>query len=139
VFNCVNNVWLFDLLYYYLYIFWFYCLTVCLIHVKWVPCHHGMARHQVTNGGDGLQIWRVATNILNKQSRTADRGWSSSLGVGRGAKTHHRKKSNLLRNISQSLGPGRILWQNDLGTEKWIAGVWSGFNWLRIGIIGGLL
>jgi hypothetical protein len=28
---------------------------------------------------------RVAANILNKQSRTADKGWSSSLGVGRGA------------------------------------------------------
>jgi hypothetical protein len=24
-------------------------------------------------------------NILNKESRTADKGWSSSLGVGRGA------------------------------------------------------
>ena len=31
-------------------------------------------------------IWRVAANILNKQSRTADEGWSSSLGVWRGAK-----------------------------------------------------
>ena len=31
-------------------------------------------------------IWRVAANILNKQSRTADKGWSSSLVVGRGAK-----------------------------------------------------
>jgi hypothetical protein len=29
---------------------------------------------------------RVAANTLNKQSRTADKGWSSSLGVGRGAK-----------------------------------------------------
>jgi hypothetical protein len=28
-------------------------------------------------------IWRVAANILNKQSRTADKGWSYSLGVGR--------------------------------------------------------
>jgi hypothetical protein len=54
-------------------------------HVKWVPCHHGVARPQVADGGDGLQIWRVAANILNKQSRTAYRGWSSSLGVGRGA------------------------------------------------------
>jgi len=26
-------------------------------------------------------IWRVAANILNKQSRTADKEWSSSLGV----------------------------------------------------------
>ena len=25
-------------------------------------------------------IWRVAENKLNKQSRTADKGWSSSLG-----------------------------------------------------------
>jgi hypothetical protein len=55
-----------------------------VIHVKWVPCHHGMARPQVADGGDGLQIWRVAANIFNKQSRTGDRGWSSSLGVGRG-------------------------------------------------------
>ena len=31
-------------------------------------------------------IWRVAANKLNKQSRTADEVWSSSLGVGRGAK-----------------------------------------------------
>src|SRR5215469_15581063 len=30
-------------------------------------------------------IWRVTANILNKQSQTADKGWSSSLGVGRGA------------------------------------------------------
>jgi hypothetical protein len=48
--------------------------------------HHGMARPQVADGGDGLQIRRVSANILNKQSRTADRGWSSSLGIGRGAK-----------------------------------------------------
>ena len=30
-------------------------------------------------------IWRVAANKLNKQSRTANEGWSSSLGVGRDA------------------------------------------------------
>jgi len=29
-------------------------------------------------------IWRVTANILNKQWRTADKGWSSSLSVGRG-------------------------------------------------------
>jgi hypothetical protein len=48
----------------------------------WVPCHQGVARPQVADGGEGLQIWRVATNILNKQSRTAGKGWPSSLGVG---------------------------------------------------------
>ena len=30
-------------------------------------------------------VWRGAANILNKQSRTADNGSSSSLGVGRSA------------------------------------------------------
>jgi hypothetical protein len=35
--------------------------------------------------GEYYAIWREAANILNKQSRTADKGSSSSLGVGRGA------------------------------------------------------
>jgi hypothetical protein len=48
------------------------------------PCHHDMARPKVADGGEGLQMWRVAANILNKQSRTVDRGWSSSLGLGGG-------------------------------------------------------
>jgi hypothetical protein len=42
-----------------------------------------MALPQVAVGGDGLQIWRVAANILNKQSRTADRRWPSNLWVRR--------------------------------------------------------
>jgi hypothetical protein len=44
-----------------------------------------MARPRVADGGDALRLWREAANILNKQSRTADKGWSSRLGVGRGA------------------------------------------------------
>jgi hypothetical protein len=38
----------------------------------------------------------VVANILNKQCRTAYRGWSSSMGVGRGDKTPHRKKIQLV-------------------------------------------
>jgi hypothetical protein len=38
-----------------------------------------MACPQVADGGDGLQVWRVAANILNKQSQKADNGRSSSL------------------------------------------------------------
>jgi hypothetical protein len=54
-------------------------------HVRWVPYDHYMAHpREVADGGDGLQIWRVAVNISNKLLRTADEGWSSSLGVGRG-------------------------------------------------------
>jgi hypothetical protein len=33
-------------------IFWIFNIA----HVKWVPCHHGMARPQTTD----IQIWRVA-------------------------------------------------------------------------------
>jgi hypothetical protein len=38
-----------------------------------VPCHHGMARPQVADGEEGLHIRRIAENILNKQSGTADK------------------------------------------------------------------
>jgi hypothetical protein len=64
---------------------WF--MSVCFVpfHVRWVPCHHSMAHPQVADGGHTLQVWWVAANILNKQSRTADKGWPSSLGVGLGA------------------------------------------------------
>jgi hypothetical protein len=59
-----------------------------------------MARPQVADGGNGLQIWRVAANILNKQSRTADKGWSSSLGVG--LTTPHRKKLSSYENSQEA-------------------------------------
>jgi hypothetical protein len=51
----------------------------------WVPCHHGMARPQVADGGDTLQFWREAANILNKQPRSTDKGLYPSFGFGRGA------------------------------------------------------
>ena len=63
-------------------------------------------------------IWRVAANIMNKQSRAADKGWSSSLGVRRGANNSSLLKRILLRNIHrQSFGPGLILWY-DLSNER---------------------
>jgi hypothetical protein len=67
-------------------------LSTHLRLVRWVPFHHGKARPQVANGGNTFQVWRVATNILNKQSRTADKGWPSSLGVGLGLTTPRLKK-----------------------------------------------
>jgi hypothetical protein len=70
-----------------------------LLHVKWVPCHHNMAHPRVADGGDGLQIWKVAAYILNKQLRTADRGGPPAWALGRSLTTLHCKTSNLLRNI----------------------------------------
>jgi hypothetical protein len=52
-----------------------------------IPCHHGMARPQVATRGDALQVWRVAANILNKQSRTIEKG----LDLGAGLTTHHKQ------------------------------------------------
>ena len=43
------------------------------------PYHHGMARPQVVDWGTASNM-EEAANILNKQSRTADKGWSSILG-----------------------------------------------------------
>lgn len=42
-----------------------------------------MARPQ-TADAEGLQIWRLATNVLDKQSQTAEMGLSSSFGDVRG-------------------------------------------------------
>jgi hypothetical protein len=62
-----------------------------LYHSNYVwRVHKGMARPQVTDGRDGVQTWRVVANILNKQSHTANKKWSSSLGVGGGANNSSR-------------------------------------------------
>jgi hypothetical protein len=55
-----------------------------------VPCLVGSlsSQHGASSGcrwSNGLQQWRVAANILNKQPPTNDKGWSPSLGVERGA------------------------------------------------------
>jgi hypothetical protein len=59
----------------------------------WLPFHYGVAGFQVTGEINGLQVWREAANVLNKQFPRADNGWSSSLGVGWGLKTLHHNKS----------------------------------------------
>jgi hypothetical protein len=53
--------------------------------------YDGVASPQTAGGRDGLQIWRVAAYVLNKQSLTADKGWSSSLGVGRWANNSQKE------------------------------------------------
>jgi hypothetical protein len=46
---------------------------------------------------------RVAVNILNKQSRTDDTGWSSSLGVGRGATKSSPYKTFVMKHVCEML------------------------------------
>jgi hypothetical protein len=47
---------------------------LCSFNMNCVHCRHGMARPRVANGEDNLKIWRTAANILNKQSRIAEKG-----------------------------------------------------------------
>jgi len=54
-------------------------------------------------------VWRVATNILNKQLRTADKGWSTSLGVGQGAYSSSLWKRAMFRPVHTGLGLALIL------------------------------
>jgi hypothetical protein len=67
-------------------------------------CHHGMVRPQVANGEVVLQILRVAANILNKQLRTADRGFTSTLEVWRELTTT-TAESVCYEMFDRSLGP----------------------------------
>jgi len=55
---------------------------------KWVPVATAWRVLRVRTEGRP-PMSRVAANVLNKQSRTADKGWSSSLGVGRGANYYY--------------------------------------------------
>jgi hypothetical protein len=66
-------------------------INVYITNVRWVRCHHGVTRPRVVDIGDSLQIWRVAANILDKESRTADSGLSSSLGLGGSLQPSHVK------------------------------------------------
>jgi hypothetical protein len=71
-------------------------------------CHDIMTLPRVTDRGDGIPICRVAVNILNNQSRTADSGLFFSLWVGRRANNSSPQTNNLLRYISQGPRLGRI-------------------------------
>jgi hypothetical protein len=72
----------------------------------------------VDDEGDSLQIWRVAVNILDKQSQTDNNVCGPpAWGLNEELTTQH-KKTNLLQHVTQGLGI-KILW-NDLQNGKWI-------------------
>jgi len=98
-----------------------YSLTSFVItlssHVNVGPCHQDVTDRLIADRGDGLQIWWVAAEILNKQSRTAVKGWSSRLGTDRetysSSPWKKKKKNSWLRNVTLDLGlgtSGGLLW-----------------------------
>jgi len=85
------------------------------------PCHHGMARLQVADGGTASSMEGNCGYIFKRQSRRADKEWSSSLGVGRVANNSSPQKRIKLRNSQRvSFGNGLIVWY-DISNEK---GTW---------------
>ena len=118
--------------------------------VRWVPVTTAWRVLRLRIEGRPL-IWMIAANILNKQSRTADKGWSSSLGgsarccqlriVKTGYVTKHehlpRGWTDILVRPKQGkrdMKFGKMDLQ-DVGCEV----VWTGSSWLRIGTGSGHL
>ena len=94
------------------------------------PCFHDLARPQVVDRGYGLQIWRVAANMLNKQSWTADRGDPPAWGLVEGLTTPHYKKETVTnpldnpRNWTDSLVRPQKM-DKDMRFGTWNVTTWS--------------
>jgi len=71
--------------------------TVASFHVTWVPVNTAWRIL-----GLRMEIRRVAANIQNKQSRTAEEGLYSSLVLGEGLTAPHHKRTRLLH-VTQGL------------------------------------
>ena len=109
----------FTLIFFYLFI----KVLSTQLHDKWVPVTTAW-RVLRLRMEERPPIWRVAVNILNKQLQTADEGWSSSLGVGRGANNASPSK-NLVKYYSHGemlpletkQSGGKLLHHSDLRWE----------------------
>jgi len=55
---------------------WNFCHSYAVLCWSLSPWH-GMSL-SFRDGGDSLQIWKLAMNILNKQSQAAHKGWSGN-------------------------------------------------------------
>ena len=80
------------------------------------------ARHGASSGcgwRNGIQIWRVAANIFNKQSRIVDGGSPPGWGLGELLRTPRRKNVTMLRNGYTSLGFGLNLRYNLSSCSGW--------------------
>jgi len=72
---------------------------IIIVRVKSVPVTTGWRVLRLRTE-ERPAVWRVAANILNKQSRTAHKGWSAGLGVGRRA---HRRSVSCYKIFTQHL------------------------------------
>jgi hypothetical protein len=101
-------------------------------------------RHGASSGcgwRNGLQLWRLAANILNKQPRTNNKGWSSSLGLGLELTTLHLKKKKFVTRISvdpqtctDSLDKRPKRRNMNVRIELWTLEKWNGvmLDWISL-------
>ena len=80
----------------------------CFDRDKWVPVNTEWCVLSLRIE-ERLPIRRVPANILNNRKRTADKGWSFSLDVGRGVDKPSLIKLALLQKMNTWVGPGLIL------------------------------
>ena len=80
----------------------------------------------------------VAANVLNKQWRTADKGWSFSLG----GKARCWQRLTITKDTYTKCTHEPRTWTDTLvrhkrrKTDNWDVGMWTGSSWLRIGTGG---
>ena len=68
--------------------------------------------------GERPPVWRVAANILNKQSQTADKGWFPALWLGELLTTLHRKKLRCCKTFHQASDLERIDLTQDMDRRR---------------------
>jgi hypothetical protein len=88
-------------------VFYFYRYFLSLKGSESLPPRHGASSG--CEWRNGLQIWRVAANILNKQLRRPTRGGPPAWGLGEVLTNPHQKNLNMLQNSQTSLEFGQIL------------------------------
>ena len=94
---------------------WFFCIPNRLCLVPRYFIFHPFSKfisylYYLSPGlrirGLGLQIWRLAANILNNQSWTVDQQWPSSLRIWRQANNLTLWKSSSFRKVTEGLETG---------------------------------
>ena len=100
-----------------------------------------------TDGGDGLQIWRVPANVMIKQPRTKDKGWSFIWGVYQGANNTLPSEIQTMLNVTHDLRHGKLHCNDVMNKSVTLrliwheqnVRVWIGLIWLSTRTSGGLL
>jgi hypothetical protein len=88
-----------------------------LANVMGVGCYRSRVHPQVADGVDGLQMWRIASNIISR-SRGPEQGFVQQQGVLRRDKYISVKRMSKLRTVLQCLGS----WsedRNELLSSNW--------------------